>query len=230
MKEADTTMQSDTEEWPTVLLAGATGLVGNACLQLLLKRPVREHVRVLARRPLAIADPRLEQCMEDFESLDMHPEWFKVDSVICALGTTMRKAGSAAAFRRVDFDYPLTIARLARAHGARHFLLVSAMGADAQSANFYYRVKGELEEALLRLGYPALTIARPSLLLGERAEWRWGEELGKRIGFLLPPRWQPVPAEQVASALVDAAHSEEIGTRVLENATLRGEARSVRQA
>jgi uncharacterized protein YbjT (DUF2867 family) len=213
---------SDTR--PTLLLAGATGLVGRACLDLLLRDDAPENLRVLARRPLHIESgdaTKMQQCIVDFERLDANPEWFKVNSVICALGTTMRKAGSAAAFRRVDFDYPLTIAKLARAQGASHFLLVSAMGADAQSGNFYYRVKGELEEALLRLDYPALTIARPSLLLGQRDEWRWGEELGKRIGRLLPPRWQPVPAERVAAALVRAARSEEIGIRLLENAALR---------
>jgi uncharacterized protein YbjT (DUF2867 family) len=223
-------MQADSESQPTLLLAGATGLVGRACLDLLTRDGAQETLRVLARRPLASPGERhIEQCIADFEQLGVYPEWFKVDTVICALGTTMRKARSAAAFRRVDFDYPITIATLARSHGARHFLLVSAMGADAQSGNFYYRIKGELEEALLRLGYPALTIARPSLLLGAREEWRWGEEIGKRLGRLLPPRWRPVAADAVASALVRAARSEEVGIRMLENAALRAELRVSRE-
>jgi uncharacterized protein YbjT (DUF2867 family) len=216
-------MSIDDSPSPTLLLVGATGLVGRACLNLLTGDGARESLRVLARRPPEGSGQRVEHCVSDFEKLDEHPEWFKVDSVICALGTTMKKAGSAAAFRRVDFDYPLAIARMARSHGARHFLLVSAMGADAQSGNFYYRVKGELEEALLGLGYPALTIARPSLLLGERSEWRWGEEIGKRIGWIMPPRWRPVHADAVAHALVRAARSDEIGIRLLENAALRAE-------
>jgi uncharacterized protein YbjT (DUF2867 family) len=215
-------MQTEVDTPSSLLLAGATGLVGRACLELLTRRDAPESLRVLTRRPIAPSgEIRFEQCIEDFERLGTHPEWFEVDTVICALGTTMRKAQSAAAFRRVDFDYPLRIANLARSHGARHFLLVSAMGADAQSGNFYYRVKGELEEALLRLDFPALTIARPSLLLGKRDEWRWGEEIGKRIGWLLPPRWRPVPAEAVARALVRAARSKEVGIRMLENAALR---------
>ena len=218
-------MHTEVDTHTSLLLAGATGLVGRACLQLLTRQDAPETLRVLTRRPIAPSGAvRFEQCIEDFERLGEHPEWFKVDTVICALGTTMRRARTAAAFRRVDLDYPLHIANLARAHGARHFILVSAMGADAQSGNFYYRVKGELEEALLRLGYPALTIARPSLLLGKRNEWRWGEEIGKRIGPLLPPRWRPVPADAVARALVRAARSEEVGIRMLENAALRAEA------
>lgn len=214
-------MPIDDSPSPTLLLVGATGLVGRACLDLLTREGARESLRVVARRPLEGSRQGIEHCISDFEKLGEHPEWFKADSVICALGSTMKKAGSAAAFRRVDFDYPLIIARLARSHGARHFLLVSAMGADAQSGNFYYRVKGELEEALLSLGYPALTIARPSLLLGERGEWRWGEEIGKRLGWALPPRWRPVAADAVAQALVRAARSDEIGIRFLENAALR---------
>jgi uncharacterized protein YbjT (DUF2867 family) len=180
-----------------VLLAGATGLVGGACLRLLAQDGTVAQVHALVRRPLpdgADHRDRVVQHVTDFDALEKHPEWFRCDHVICALGTTMRTAGSSAAFRRVDFEYPLAIAKLALAQGASHFLLVSSMGADIQSANFYYRVKGELEDALCALGYPALTIARPSLLLGERAEWRWGEELGKRVGGLLPARWRPIPA------------------------------------
>lgn len=211
---------------PVILLAGATGLVGSAILRRLAQESRLAQVRTLTRRPLPLpldlaGNSRLVQCIEDFERLDRHPDWFQADSVICALGTTMRKAGSAAAFRRVDFDYPLAIASMAAAHGASHFLLVSAMGADAQSGNFYYRVKGELEDAVLGLGYAAVTIARPSLLLGPRTEWRWGEEFGKRLAWLLPARWRPVAADSVAAALVRAAHSPDIGVRILENAALR---------
>jgi uncharacterized protein YbjT (DUF2867 family) len=164
-----------------VLLAGATGLVGGACLRLLAQDETVAQVRALVRRPLpdgADYQNRVVQYVTDFDTLDKHPEWFRCDHVICALGATMRTAGSSVAFRRVDYGYPLAIAKLALAQGASHFLLVSSMGADMQSANFYYRVKGELEDALGALGYHALTIALPSLLLGVRAEWRWGEELG----------------------------------------------------
>ena len=161
------------------------------------------------------------ECRTDFDRLHEHPDWFQVDKVFCALGTTIRQAGSQEAFRRVDYEYPLAIAKAARARGASHFLLVSAHGASARSRVFYNRVKGELEEAVQALGYPSLTIARPSLLLGNRKEPRFGEELAKRLGWLAPPSWRPVHASQVASALVAAAHTNAPGVRILENTFLR---------
>lgn len=220
-------MESTTAGGRTVLLVGATGLVGSACLRLLMADPTVDSVKTLTRRPLPAGlalfdeDGKLAQQVADFEELEAHPEWLACNQVICALGTTMRHAGSGAAFRRVDHDYVLNVARLALAQGANHFLVVSSMGADAQSGNFYYRIKGELEDDLKMLGYPSLTIARPSLLLGQRSEWRWGEELGKRLGVLLPPRWQPIEAELVAAALVQASRLPDIGVRLLENAQLR---------
>jgi uncharacterized protein YbjT (DUF2867 family) len=163
----------------------------------------------------------VRECRAEFDRLADHPEWFQVDKVFCALGTTIRQAGSQEAFRRVDYAYPLAIAKAARSRGARHFLLVSALGADARSSVFYNRVKGELEQAVQALGYPSLTIARPSMLVGDRKEPRFGEEVAKRIGWLLPPRWRPVRASQVAAALVNAAHENAPGVQILENAALR---------
>jgi uncharacterized protein YbjT (DUF2867 family) len=100
----------------------------------------------------------------------------------------------------VDFDYPLGVVRLSRAQGAGHFLLVSALGADPGSRVFYSRVKGELEEAVIRLGFRSVTVARPSLLLGERPQVRLGEAIGARLGFLVPARYRPVQGAQVAAA------------------------------
>jgi uncharacterized protein YbjT (DUF2867 family) len=205
------------------LVAGATGLIGRECLRLLAHDQQVAEVRALVRRPLPpeLAVAHVRECRADFDRLHEHPEWFGVDWVFCALGTTIRKAGSKPAFRRVDYDYPLTIARLAREGGARHFLLVSAFGANARSRVFYNRVKGELEDAIRSLGFPSLTIARPSLLLGERNEFRLGEEIAKRVALLAPPRWRPVHAAQVATALVRAAHADAPDVRVLENPVLR---------
>jgi uncharacterized protein YbjT (DUF2867 family) len=207
----------------TALLAGATGLVGRECLRLLAADAEVAEVRVLARRALPEADrtPRVRQLLADFGDLGAHPEWFKVDWVFCALGTTMKAAGSREAFRRVDHDYPLAIARAALAQGASHFLLVSAMGANPHSPIFYNRVKGELEEALRAIGFASLTIARPSLLLGNRQERRAGEEIAKRVGWLFPFGSRPVHASQVALALVRAAHDGVRGARLLENRELR---------
>jgi uncharacterized protein YbjT (DUF2867 family) len=207
----------------SVLLAGATGLVGGEILRRLAEDDDVRQVRALVRRPLPSARlaAKTRVLVAEFDRLDAQPDWFRVDQVFCALGTTIRSAGSQQAFRRVDFDYPATIARLAREAGARHFLLVSSIGADARSRVFYSRVKGELEDAVRALGYPALTIARPSVLLGPRAERRLGELFMKRVGFLLAPPWKPVEARQVAAALVRAAAAGSLGTEVLDNVALR---------
>ena len=124
----------------------------------------------------------------------------------------MRQAGSAEAFRRVDLDYPVALARAALARGARHFLLVTAVGASTDSRFFYNRVKGEVETAIAGLGFRTVTIARPSLLLGDRGTFRWAEQVGKVAGIFAPPRWRPVSADQVARALVEAARRDAAGS------------------
>ena len=207
----------------TALLAGASGLVGSQILRRLTLDDSIADIRVLVRRPLPGNDngPRVHELIVDFDNLDKHREWFQVDLVFSALGTTIGKAGSQAAFRKVDFEYPLEIARLARASGATQFLFVSALAADPHSFFFYNRVKGEFEEAIKTLGFPSVTIARPSLLLGDRKEHRFGEELSKRFAWLLPPTWAGVQAAQVAAALVQAASEGRPGVRVLENREMR---------
>jgi uncharacterized protein YbjT (DUF2867 family) len=206
----------------SVLLAGATGLVGRECLAALLADSSFSPVTILIRQPLPSppASDRLAARVVDFEHLDRETSAFSVDQVFCCLGTTMAKAGSRDAFRRVDYDYALRVAQLALAGGANHFLLVSALGADATSRVFYNRVKGELEQAVGRLGYRSLTIVRPSLLLGERHERRLGEEIAKRFTAFTPAPWRPVHAKQVAAALVRAAREETPGTRVIANREL----------
>jgi uncharacterized protein YbjT (DUF2867 family) len=204
------------------LLAGATGLVGRELLRLLSAAPEVSEVRALVRRPLITRrDSKVRECRVDFERLDARHEWFRADAAFCALGTTIRQAGSQDAFRKVDFDYPLAVARAAKEGGARHFLLVSALGASARSGVFYSRVKGELEDAIIALGFTSVTIARPSMLAGDREEKRPLEELAKKIGWLVPARWRPVEAASVAAALVDAMRRRAPGVEILENAALR---------
>jgi uncharacterized protein YbjT (DUF2867 family) len=214
------------------LLAGATGLVGQQLLRLLLKDPLITELRVLVRRPMTAQDlvkdpamashlPKLKVLVSPFEQIDQHPEWFKVDAVFCALGTTIKQAGSQAAFRLVDFDYPLSVAQLARAQGVRHYLLVSALGADARSRVFYSRVKGELENALKALSFDALTFARPSLLKGDRPEFRLGEVLALRLAFITPEAYKPVDVRQVALALWQSARRGQVGLHTLNNTAMR---------
>ena len=213
----------------SILVLGATGLVGGEALKLLLDDPAFDRVVVLGRRPLgAMGGARRGKLHEEVVPLDRmgeRPEAFAVDQVLCALGTTIRVAGSQEAFRRVDHDYPLEAARLALAGGATHYLLVSAMGANAGSRFFYNRVKGELERDLRALPFRALTIARPSLLLGARAELRLGEEVAKKLGRMIPGRYRPIAARDVAAALVRAAREDRSGVRVLDSPDLRAIAR-----
>lgn len=221
-----------------VLLAGATGLVGRQALLQLLADPQVVEVRALVRRAVTasqllgmpagpLAEPVLGQaklriCQANFDHLETHADWFDVDWVFCALGTTIRQAGSQAAFRQVDFDYPLQIAQLSKAQGAQRFLLVSAVGAQARSRVFYNRVKGELEDAVQAIGFVHVSVARPSLLAGDRAEFRLGERLALKLGFLMPDRYKPVQASQVAAGLLASARQGHAGWYVLHNTALRG--------
>jgi uncharacterized protein YbjT (DUF2867 family) len=203
----------------SVMLLGATGLVGRECLRLLLADPGVTRIIALTRRPLddQALWPKLHVQIIDFDRLAEHGELFGVDQIFCALGTTIKKAGSRDAFRRVDFTIPLTAANLGAERGVRHFLLVSALGASAESRIFYNRVKGQLEDALRTLPYPSVTIVRPSLLVGDRDEFRLGEELGKRVGWIAPGKFKPVSATHVATALVRAAQEDAPGLHILES-------------
>lgn len=206
-----------------MLLVGATGLVGRACLRLLLKDGAFDRVVVATRRPLpskllhGLPVDKLNERVIDFGRLRQHADLTEVDEVICALGTTIKKAGSKAAFREVDYEYPLVTAQCALERGARGFRIVSAMGADPKSIFFYNRVKGELEAELRTMSFAGVTILRPSLLLGERDEFRLGEEIAKRLTFLIPPKYKPIAAEDVARALVSAAMSGRQGIDVVES-------------
>ena len=208
------------------IVAGATGLVGQELVRQLAADRTWREVRALVRRalPTESAGPPVVSVEVDYTRLEPPPAWSAADHVFCALGTTMRQAGSPAAFRQVDFEYPLALARAAQSRGARHFLLVSAVGAAPTSRIFYNRVKGELEAAVTALGFRSVTIARPSLLLGPRREPRLGEQVGRILGVLAPPAWRPVPAGRVARALVGAAKRDAPGVHILENRQLRAAA------
>ncbi|WP_144158718.1 NAD(P)H-binding protein [Paraburkholderia sp. BCC1885] len=211
----------------TVLLLGGTGLVGTACLRLLARDDRVGEVRLLVRRASAAtlagldATNRVVEHVIDYDWPDAESDIFKVDSVICALGTTIRTAGSQNAFRKVDYEYPLRIAGIARRHGASHFAIVSAIGADSQARTFYSRVKGDVEEGLKKLDYPVLTIVRPSFLMGEREESRPLESIARRVGMYLPPKWRSISVERVARALVTEVLSDDTrGVNIIENDAL----------
>jgi uncharacterized protein YbjT (DUF2867 family) len=202
----------------TVALAGATGLVGKEILKGLVADPSVAAIHVLARRALEAPAAKVVPHVVDFRSL---PELPRVDEVFLALGTTIKVAGSQEAFRAVDFDANLAVARAALAAGARRAGLVSAMGASAKSGIFYSRVKGELEDALAALPFEGLVIARPSILAGDRGSLGQPERSGEKIalvvsrllGPLFPANYRSVAAADVARSLltrVPAARGREV--------------------
>jgi uncharacterized protein YbjT (DUF2867 family) len=195
--------------------------VGAEVVRQLAADPTVARVIAIVRRVPQGLSPKVEVHEVDFDRLAAHERLFAVDQIICALGTTIRQAGSQAAFRKVDFEYPLAIATLGHRQGARHFLLVSALGANRDSRLFYNRVKGELEDQLRSLGYRSVTIARPSLLVGPRKERRVFEQIGAWIGGIVPGRYRPVRAEAVAASLVTAARVDAPGLHILESEQIR---------
>ena len=204
-----------------LLLVGSTGLVGRHVLAQALVHPDVETVVAPVRRAMNAA-PKLVAPIVDFDALPEGAPWWQADAVICTLGTTMRVARSEQAFRRVDHDYPLTVARLARRHGTPTFVLNSALGADPNSRVFYNRVKGEVERELADVGFRSLTLVRPGLLGGQREEFRAGERVGLlalgALGPLLPRRWRINPADQIARRLLQAAVSATPGVHVVTSA------------
>jgi len=210
---------------PTALIAGATGLIGAALLSRMLAEGRYMRITVIARRPLAIGDARIDVHVRDFEALDElardKPNAFAVTDIFCCLGTTMAKAGSKAAFERVDLHYVETLARLGAAAEASRFLLVSAVGASSASPFYYNRVKGHAEAAVTRQGFGCVEIVRPSLLLGERKERRPGEAIRQRVAPLVAPvltgaarRYRPIRADAVADRMLALAGRERAGIHV----------------
>jgi uncharacterized protein YbjT (DUF2867 family) len=202
------------------LVVGATGLVGSHCLQVLLASGVYEQVIAFTRRPIALEHPRFEQAIIDFNKLD-ELEPFPVADVFCALGTTIRKAGSQADFLKVDFEYPRIIAERAAAAGAKQFLLVSSVGADPQSSSFYLRVKAELEKVISARTFESVHLFRPSFLIGKRAEFRLSESVGvaasRALQFALVGKlrkYRPIAASTVAAAMLAAARQARPGRHI----------------
>lgn len=209
-----------------ILLVGATGLVGNHVLAKLLADDRIRAVVAPTRHPLD-AHAKLENPIVDFAKLSGDAAWWNVDGAICTLGTTRAKAGSDQAFRQVDHDYPLAVARLVREHGATRFALNSSLGADASSRLLYPRTKGEVEQAIRALGFPSLTIVRPGLIGGERSEFRAGERIASVIlgalAPLLPRRYRISPATAIAGALIEAVITGAPGTHLIEADRLSGD-------
>jgi uncharacterized protein YbjT (DUF2867 family) len=205
----------------TALLAGATGLVGSALLPILLASERYDKVIVVGRRPVAVQHPKLTQVVTDLSELEAERLRLIADDVYCCLGTTMQQAGSKEAFYEVDFLYVVKLAAVTAANFAAQFLVVSALGADAESMFYYNKVKGEMEAAVRQTPFRAIHIFRPSLLLGERAAPRLGERFGAVLLALARPllrggwrKYRPVTAGAVAQAMLRVAEDQGSGTQI----------------
>jgi len=203
------------------LLVGATGLIGSFLLQRLLAAGRYARVTVWARRDIGRTHPKLKVEIADFARLQERR--VEAEDVFCCLGTTIKQAGSQAAFRRVDYDYPVALAMAAAGGGARRLLVVSALGANPDSRVFYNRVKGEMEVAVRAAGVPRTVFFRPSLLSGPRVQERLGEKIGLVVGNILGSllgKYRPIHADIVAAAMLKVA-MEELPLRTLESDEIR---------
>lgn len=195
----------------SALVVGATGLVGSALVKLLCDSEKYAEVNVISRRQLSYKHPKLHVIIREFDEMTERDVEF-VHDVFCCLGTTIKMAGSREAFEKVDYAYPLMVAALAKKQGASHFVVISAMGANEKSIAYYSRVKGKLEKALIDMNFPQLSIVRPSLITGNRLEFRLGEFIGATVLQLLKPifvgplaKYRSIPAEQIALAMTSIA-------------------------
>jgi len=208
------------------MVAGATGLVGREVLAALLADKANRTIHVLGRKAPALQDARIVVHQVDFRQLPKLPQ---ADEVYVALGTTIKAAGSQAAFRSIDFDAVLAVARAAHATGTSRLGVVSAMGADPGSRVFYNRTKGEMEQALSGIGYRSVVIARPALLTGDRARLGQPERPGERIGLqlsrllkpLIPANYRPIAASRVAASLIAAVRAAPPGQHVLMSGAMQ---------
>lgn len=207
------------------LLVGATGLIGGYCLQNLIKDANYSEIVALVRKPLLTTHRKLKEVVTNFKNLEQVVSQIHADDVFCCLGTTIDKAGSQESFRDIDYYLVVAIAELMKRQGAQQFAVISALGASKDSKVFYNRVKGEMEEALKMLGYPCLRIIRPSLLLGAREEFRFGEKVAIMLTPILSPfllgslrKYKPVKASSVARFMVRISHEEPVsGIHIYES-------------
>ena len=204
----------------TAVLIGATGLIGSHLLNLLQDDDHYSEIRLLVRRPLLVSHPKLKVIVINFEDDRAFAKGIEgSDTVFIAVGTTQKKVkGDLNAYRKVDFDIPVNAAKFCTEAGCNSFLLVSSVGADSHSSNFYLKLKGEVEEKIQSFGIPSISIFRPSMLLGKRSESRpmetIAQAISKPLGALFPSKYKPVRAFDVARAMIAAGKQNSPGCRV----------------
>jgi len=204
------------------LIIGATGFVGENALKTLLQSNIYKEVIALVRTPLEYQHKKLKEVIINFDHLDEYQSLFAVDDIYCCLGTTIKKAKTQENMKKIDVDYPVKCATLGKKMGAKQFIVISAIGANSNSAIFYSRIKGMLEENLAALSFDALLILQPSLLLGERDEFRFGEKISSIIFPLLHPllvgplkKYKGIHAEKVAAVMYKIAQMNKKGVLII---------------
>jgi len=211
------------------LIAGASGLVGKSLVEQLLADNQYENIVIVTRKPIGIKNPKLTEQIIDFESIELLKLNMAIDDVFCALGTTIKTAGSQQAFYKVDFTYVVNLGKWCAANNAQRFLIVSAMGAATKSGIFYNRVKGEMEGAVSKLSISQIQVFRPSLLMGNRSEKRSGEKLAQflmgSLGFLFVGKllnYKGIHADVVAKSMIVKAKQEVLGYTIYESGEMQG--------
>ncbi|HEV8515709.1 MAG TPA: NAD-dependent epimerase/dehydratase family protein [Cyclobacteriaceae bacterium] len=207
------------------LLAGSTGLIGSQLLELLLNDNQYSSVVAISRKPISSANAKLTNLVCELRDLSSHKSQLKADDVFCCLGTTIKKAKSKEAFRAIDLEAPLQMAKISKELGAKKFMLVSSLGANKNSGVFYNKVKGEVEGAIEQVGFETFHILRPSLLLGPRKEERAGEDAAKFFykifGFLVPKKYQAIESIKVARAMIAYSRQAQSGIFIHESGQLQ---------
>lgn len=198
----------------TALIAGATGLTGKILLSKLLNSKNYSKVIAVTRKPMNIENSKFANLLVDFERLDEHKDKLIADDVFCCIGTTIAKAGSIAAFRKVDLDIPVKLAKVTAENGAKQFLVISSIGTKPNASNYYIYTKHEMETEVQKLPFDKIAILRPSLILGDREEYRLAESIGK---FIFRPfsellsgkykKYKPIHADDIAKAMLKIANS-----------------------
>jgi uncharacterized protein YbjT (DUF2867 family) len=203
------------------VIAGASGLIGSKLLNILLREPYYDEVLILVRKELPVSDKKLVQLMIDFDGLDHHAAAITGHAVFCCLGSTIKKTPDLAMYRKIDYDYPLQLAQLAKQNGVEQYHLVSSIGADSSSSGFYRRTKGEVEQAIEKAGMKCLHIYQPSFLDGARGESRPVERFFLRLIKLIDPlltgslkKYRSIPAGVVARAMFNESIKKQEGVFV----------------
>jgi uncharacterized protein YbjT (DUF2867 family) len=208
----------------TALIIGSTGLIGSELLNLLLESPLYAKVVTFVKRDTGIKHRKLTQHIIDFDKPETYKELVVGDDFFCTIGTTIKKAGSKEAFRKVDFEYPRQFAAFALQNKVKQYLIISSLSADVNSGNLYLRTKGEIQDFLKDCNFESVDVLQPSLLLGNRNEFRFGEKVGaffmKTLSFLFLgslKKYKPIEGKTVAKALLKIAQKKDTGFKIYES-------------